>query len=227
MIEVIPAIIPEDFQLMTSEMEQVKECVSLVQIDIIDGQFAPEATWPYVDGPGQVIFDEIVAGERGFPFWKKLQFEVDLMIENPEQMIDSWITAGASAAIIHADSTEKHEEIFEKLAQMGTGIGLGLKPANSNELVKRYRDKIDFVQLMGNNKIGYHGVELDPVVYDKLQDLRSRFPDLSLAVDIGVNFKTAPELVRSGATRLVSGSTIFKSEDIEGAIEKLQKADEA
>lgn len=222
MIEVIPAIIPEDFQLLTSEMEQVKEYVSLVQVDVIDGQFAPEATWPYVDDPGQVIFDEIVAGERGFPFWKELQFEVDLMIEKPEKVIDDWIAAGTSAVIVHADSTQKHEDIFDKLAQTGTGIGLALKPTNSNELVEQFREQIDFVQLMGNDKIGYHGVELDSLVYDKLKDLRSRFPDLSLAVDIGVNFETGPKLVRSGATRLVSGSTIFESEDTAAAIEALK-----
>lgn len=225
MIEVIPAIIPEDFQLLQQEMEAVKEHVPLVQIDVIDGVFAPEPTWPYADSPETVIFDEIVAQKRGFPLWEDLQFEIDLMVDKPERVIDDWIAAGASAVIVHASSTDKHSEIFTKLAEKGTGIGLALKPSDSNDLVDRFTNEIDFVQLMGSDEIGYHGVELDPLVYQKLEDIRRKHPDLALAVDIGVTFETAPQLARSGATRLVSGSAIFESDDISAAIEKLAESD--
>lgn len=221
MTEVIPAIIPEDFQLMRSEMMTVKEHVSLVQIDIIDGVFAPEPTWPYAGSPEAAIFDEIINQKRGFPHWKDLQFEVDMMVDKPEEVIDDWIAAGASAIIIHVDSTDKYEQIFDKLAKKGVGIGLAIKPSNSNEILDRFVEEIDFLQVMGNDEIGYHGVELDPLVYQKIEDIREKYPELSIAVDIGVNFETAPELVAAGATRLVSGSAIFGSEDISEAIETL------
>jgi ribulose-phosphate 3-epimerase len=224
MTEVIPAIIPEDFQLLSSEMVAVKEYVPLVQIDIIDGLFAPDPTWPYTDGPGAAIFKEITAGKRGFPLWKKLQFEIDLMVKRPEEVLEDWIATGASAIIIHADSTDKHTEIFDRLAEGGVGIGLALKPSNSNDLVEQFIDEIDFLQLMGSDQIGYHGVELDPLVYDKIADIRAGFPNLPIAVDIGVNLDTAPQLVRAGATQLVSGSAIFGSGDIPAAIERLSSA---
>ncbi len=218
MAEIIPAIIPEDFRLMRNEMAQVKDFVDLVQIDVIDGRFAPEPTWPYANGPQTALFEDIVDQERGFPFWKDLQFEVDLMVEKPEEVLDDWISTGASAVIIHADSTKKHKDIFEKLKRAGVAAGLALKPSNSNELVKDLVDEIDFLQIMGNDKIGYHGVELDPLVYDKIADLRDSFPDLPISIDIGVDFDTASQLAEAGATRLVSGSAIFESEDIEQAI---------
>ncbi|MEX2515037.1 MAG: hypothetical protein WD335_02840 [Candidatus Paceibacterota bacterium] len=221
MTEVIPAIIPDNFDLMCSEMETVKGYVSLVQIDIIDGNFAPDPTWPYAGSPEAAYFDEIIAQKRGFPLWQDLQFEIDLMVDRPEVVIDDWIAAGASAIIIHADSTEKHNKIFERLAEKGVGIGLALKPSNSNDLVDQYIDQIDFLQLMGSDEIGFHGVDLDPLVYQKLADIRTAHPDLSLAVDIGVDFDTAPRLIESGATRLVSGSAIFESYDIAAAIKRL------
>lgn len=226
MIEVIPAIIPEDYQLMRAEMEQVKGHVPIVQIDIIDGQFAPDATWPYADSPEAAYFDEIVDQKRGFPLWKDLQFEIDLMVSNPENVLDDWIATGASAIIIHADSTDKLDEVFDHLAEKGVGIGLALKPSNSNELLDECVDQIDFLQLMGSDEIGYHGVELDPLVYQKLADIRESYPDLSIGVDIGVTFETAPQLIQAGATRLVSGSTIFGAEDIGSAIEGLSHVDE-
>lgn len=225
MIEVIPAIIPEDFQLMRSEMEQVKGLVSVVQIDIIDGDFAPEPTWPYAGSREAEIFADIIAQKRGFPLWEELQFEIDLMARNPENLIDDWVAAGASAIIIHVDSTDKHEDIFDKLAEKGVGIGLAVKPKNSNEILDRFIEEIDFLQVMGNDRIGYHGVELDPLVYQKIKDIRSTYPDLSIGVDIGVDLQTAPELVAAGATRLVSGSAIFNSDDIAEAISVLRGSD--
>ena len=224
MTEVIPAIIPEDFQLMRTEMSQVKGLVNLVQVDIIDGEFAPEPTWPYANGPRQAVFDEIIAQERGWPFWKDLQFEIDLMVARPEEVLDDWIAAGASAVIIHASSTDKHQEVFDRLEEAGVGIGLALRPTDANKIVDTYREQIDFVQIMGNDQIGYHGVQLDPLVYDKIADIRRKHPDLAIAVDIGVDQETAPELVHSGATRLVSGSAIFGSDDLSAAIKRLQEA---
>lgn len=222
MTQVIPAIIPKSFQLLRSEMGQVSELVERVQVDIMDGQFAPESTWPYNEGREVARFDEIVAQKRGFPHWKDLQFELDMMVDSPEAVLDEWIQTGASAIIIHADSTKKHKEIFAKLREAGVERGLAVLPSNRNSVVDRLRDDIDFLQVMGNDKIGYHGVELDPLVYDKLEDLRSRFPDLPIGVDIGVNLDTACELVAAGATRLISGSTIFESEDKEATIKQLE-----
>jgi len=225
MVDVIPAIIPKSFQLLRSEMEQVSGLVDRVQVDVMDGSFTPDPSWPYNEGREAGRFDEIVAQERGFPHWRDLQFEIDLMVRNPENVIDEWINTGASAVIVHADSTDTFSQVVKKLTSRGVEVGLAVLPSNRNVVVEKHRDEIDFLQVMGNDKIGYHGVELDPLVYDKLKDLRKRFPDLPIGVDIGVDFNTAPKLVAAGATRLISGSTIFQAEDKREAINKLENVD--
>jgi len=225
MTQVIPAIIPKTYQLLRSEMGQVAELVDRVQVDVMDGQFAPEPTWPYNKGREVERFDEIIAQKRGFPHWKDLQFEIDLMVQSPEHVIDDWIKSGATAIIIHADSTDKFTQIAETLKDRGVEVGLAVLPSNSNEVVEKYREQIDFLQVMGNDKIGFHGVELDPLVYKKIEAIRERFPDLLVGVDIGVNMETASKLVTAGVTRLVSGSTIFKSENKKEVIKKLRNID--
>jgi len=77
---------------------------------------------------------------------------------------------------------------------------------------------------MGNDKVGFHGVELDENVYDKIKELRKKYPKLEIAIDIGVNFETAPKLVKAGATKLISGSGIFKNKNIPEAIKKLENS---
>jgi ribulose-phosphate 3-epimerase len=80
---------------------------------------------------------------------------------------------------------------------------------------------------MGNDNIGFHHVELDEErVIPNIQALRMTFPELPIAVDIGVTTETAPMLVEAGATRLISGSAIFEAEDIEGTIAELSSLDE-
>ena len=75
---------------------------------------------------------------------------------------------------------------------------------------------------MGNDKIGYHGVELDEKVYEKIKILREKYSDLPIAVDIGVNETTAPLLIQAGATKLVIGSAIFNTDDIIGTVERFR-----
>ena len=75
---------------------------------------------------------------------------------------------------------------------------------------------------MGSDRVGYNGVELDQGVYEKISDFRKVYPAMPIQVDIGVNMETAPLLIKAGATALVSGSTLFGSENIGEAIEKFK-----
>mgnify|MGYP001573218815 FL=1 len=75
---------------------------------------------------------------------------------------------------------------------------------------------------MGNDKIGHHGVELDERVYKKIEDLKNKNSQIPIAIDIGVNEETIQLLVKAGATKLVSGSTILNSDNIKEKIDELK-----
>ena len=75
---------------------------------------------------------------------------------------------------------------------------------------------------MGIAKIGYQGQPFDSRVVAKIEDLRERYPDVTISVDGGVNFESAPKLIAAGVTRLVSGSTILNSKNIEETIYQLK-----
>ena len=220
MIQIVPAIIPDSFDHLVKQTSLVKDFVDLVQIDVMDGKFAPEASWPYKK-KSDSDFEKLVQSEGGFEYWEDLAFEVDMMVEKPEDYIHDWICAGASALIIHMGSTEKIREIIDIAEDKHVGVGLAIRPETPNEELDEWIPHVNFVQFMGNQKIGYHGVELDVKVVDKIKDLRNEYGELIIGVDIGVTFETAPLLVEAGANKLVSGSTIFKSKNIEKTIEGL------
>ncbi len=218
MIDVVPAILPSSFDELSAKAALVRGLVRRVQVDVADGSYAPSKTWPYSQAGH---FESLLEESEGLPFWEEIDYEVDLLIREPEREVDTWIQAGVAAAVVHIESTEQIHDIIKKLHEVNAEVGLGIKPSTPNEELFKYIADADFVQCMGNDRIGYHGVLLDETVYEKIRGIRAQYPDIPIAVDIGVNEETAPLLVDAGATKLVSGSTIFESDNVRGTIEAL------
>jgi ribulose-phosphate 3-epimerase len=223
MVDVIPAIIPSDYAHLAASVARVRGVVGRVQIDIIDGKYAPQPSWPF-NGKDADAYARIVNQEEGLPGWQDFDFEIDLMVQHPEAVVEEWIAAGADTLIVHIESAQDIEPIYEQTVQTGTHLALALKPNTPIEVIEPWADRIQFVQCMGNDRIGYHGVALDPLVVTKIAGIRSQFPELGIGVDIGVTFETAHQLVAAGATRLASGSTIFNAVDIAEAVARLRAA---
>jgi len=229
MVEVVPAIIPHSFLDIERDSLRVKNLVDFVQIDIMDGIFTPEPTWPYVGDHGE--FNKLISEEIAMPYWKDLNFEIDLMVQKPADVIDDWISGGAQRIIIHVESDGGIYEMIDKVRQRSgsegsliqTEVGIAFVPSTPFETVEPYMKMVDFVQCMGNDKIGYHGVELDENVYDKVRNIRLKYPSIPISIDIGVNDETAPLLVKAGCTRLVSGSALFNAENIKEQVEEFKK----
>lgn len=221
MIEVIPAIIPKSLDDLKSKLERVSGKVKKVQIDIIDGVYDDDINWPFNNQFAD--FKKFEEQAEGLPFWQDVDFEFDLMIKEPEKTLDSFLKAGASAVVIHAESTDNFDVVLKKVREYGVSVGIALKPSTSTDRLVPYLADVDFVQFMGSDEIGRHDVEIDERIYDKIEKFHLDFPSAIVGVDIGVNFDTAPRLKEVGVTRLVSGSAIFNSPDIEKAIHILRE----
>jgi len=219
MTEVIPAIIPQSFEDLEDKMNLVARYTKLVQIDVLDGKFVPARSWPYQKDHG--TFQAILNEDEGMPLWESLDFEVDLMVKNPEQVINDWITAGASRVIVHIESTDKMDEIV-KIIHKRVELGIALDIDTSTDTILPYLEDVDFVQFMGIAKIGFQGEKFDERVVDKIREFHNAHPEVVISVDGGVTLDSAPLLVGAGVRRLVSGSTIYDSADIGGKIGELK-----
>ncbi|HJN62951.1 MAG TPA: hypothetical protein QGH03_01835 [Candidatus Paceibacterota bacterium] len=215
-IKVVPAIIPKSFDELNDKIDIVSDFVDTIQIDISDGEFAENITWPYTEG------DELPNHE--LPQSDTLKLELDLYANNPDEVIDAWIEAGVKTVILHLETIDNPSVLIADLKLRDIEIGISINPSTRSSILDQWIPEINFVQLMGNDKVGFHGVELDENVYDKIKELRKKYPKLEIAIDIGVNFETAPKLVKAGATKLISGSGIFKNKNIPEAIKKLENS---
>jgi ribulose-phosphate 3-epimerase len=236
MTEIIPAIMPTSFDDLREKAEKVSGAVGLAQIDIMDGVFVASKSWPYTEGGvgKEPHFLALAKQDEGLPEWEDLDYEIDLMIAEPEKHIDEWLPLGASRLIFHIESIKDLDaffahDIFKPEArsigdQKVIELALAINPDTPLDAILPYISKVDFVQCMGIAKIGYQGQPFDERVLAQIHALRLQFPGMPISVDGGVNLETAHDLKGAGATRLVSGSAIFNADDVEGAIVALQNA---
>lgn len=239
-MEIIPAIMPKDFEDLEAKASLFAGLVDSIQIDVMDGVFVPEVSWPY--SGGILSFYDIVGKERTLPHNDTLRYEADLMVYHPETCLKGWVETGVRRIIAHMESIgdieyfwknlrhNKYPEIYNNRAQ-GFEFGLAINIDTPNEALYENIERdcakgprcIDFVQFMGIAKIGYQGEPFDERVLPKIEAFKAQYGDIMISVDGGVNFDSAPKLLGVGANRLVAGSALLKSGDIPGTIEKFKQ----
>lgn len=217
--EIIPAILPMQFSELEEHLELIKGFAKTVQIDVCDGQFTPSASWPYRKHDEN--FDAIAKEERGMPEWESFNFEIDLMANRPEERVDEWVSAGATRIIVHAESRGNVKGAIENLKGRAE-VGLALNIETNIEVIKEYKDDIQFVQCMGIDQIGFQGQKFDLQVIEQIKAIRATYPEMIISVDGGVSLENARDLLEAGANRLVVGSAIFESDNAIDAIQNFK-----
>lgn len=222
MAEVIPAIIAQNLIQTREMLDKVTGLAHKAQIDIVDNEYAESVTWPFASkDQGDELF-QMIRNEEKFPCAKDIDLELDMMILHPIERIADFLDLGFKSFIIHIDSTDHVRECIDTIKSAGQIVGLGIRPSVDIELLTPFLPDVEFVQFMGNDRIGHNGVELDPKVLDKIKKFHETHPSMPLQIDIGVNLETAKSLIEVGISRLVSGSAIFNAPDIKKAIQELQ-----
>lgn len=235
MIEIVPAILVKQYSDLKETLANLIGVVNTVQIDFCDGIYVPSKTWPYVAGVnenGSIIdpeFNKIINEEDGMPYWSDFEFELHLMVNHARDHFGDFLKLGPKAILFQLEAEGDIKEFKEFLEGIDmytrehVDIGLSIAIDTPLEDVYPLVPLVSFVQCMGIAKIGYQGQGFDDRVLEKISTLRAKFPDLVITVDGSVNLQTAPKIIKSGATKLVVGSALWKDNDPAGAIFEMQQ----
>ena len=226
MTEINPAVLVKNFNELNEKLAKFVNVTNIVQIDICDGNFVPNISWP-MNPRDKVSVDYILNEEHGLPFWEQLDFEFDLMVINAHKKFNFFTGFGIKRIIFHLEAEDENDfkEFLESLdpyIKDNIEIGLALKTTTNINKLDPFINHIDFVQCMGIEKIGFQGQPFDERVLLQIQRLKERYPEIKISIDGGVNKNTAPLLLEKGADRLVIGSALVESFDIGETIKEFE-----
>ncbi len=201
MIKICPSVLAADILHLQQDVTRILNAgADLLHLDIMDAHFVPNLSY----GP-----DLVAALRRGFP---DMYLDVHLMMTHPEDYLQAFAKAGASAITIHAEIGDKALGSLEQIRSLGLEAGISFKPGTAVEGHRRLLALSDLVLLM-TVEPGFGGQKLMPQALDKIGQLRQMGFKGPISVDGGVNPQTAPLAIKKGADWLVMGTALFGAKD--------------
>ena len=214
-IQISPSILSADFSQLRNEIKRLEEGgADMIHVDVMDGHFVPNLTI----GPPVI---------KSLKKHSSILFDVHLMISPVHKYIESYSDAGADIITIHPEATDDLNSSILKIKELNKKVGVSLNPETKIDIILNVLDKIDLVLIMSVNP-GFGGQKFIPEVLNKIKELKKIQKEKGLNFDIeidgGINFENSKAAIEAGANILVSGTTIFKSNngDIKKNIELLK-----
>ncbi len=214
LVKVAPSILAIDYnndEILDKALADIERAkANFVHLDVMDGKFVKNTSFDYK------LVDKIRDKTN-------LMLDVHLMVENPDAVIDDYVKAGADIITVHYEACKDVEATLKKISDNNVLTGLAISPKTPVLKIKDYLDagNVDMVVVMGV-KPGACGQAFIPGSAEKIAEIRELNKKVYIEIDGGVTLKNAKLLRKMGVNIIVSGSTIFKSENMKKTIQQLK-----
>ena len=184
----------------------------MLHFDVMDGEFVPNfgISPPFIAAVRQIT---------------QVPFDVHIMVTHPLRYIDTLAAAGADFITFHTESADDPNAVISAIKAHGLKAGLAFSPKTPTAAVTAYLSDIDLVLPMSVEP-GFGGQAFQRGTLGKIAELQQITSQLERSLDIsvdgGITTEIAPLATRQGATILVAGTAIFRSQQPEVVIKKLR-----
>ncbi len=208
---ICPTITADDEQQYHLQMKKVADFAHRIQIDLMDGVFAP--------GPN------VKPTEAWWPIG--LKADIHLMYEEPLAAVKQLAKHRPHLVIVHAEAEGKFSDVAEVCLAHKIKIGIALLPKTAVSEIAKVLDNLDHVLIFSGSLGHQGGSRADFDLLQKVAAIKKLKSSIEVGWDGGINDQNVPTLVTAGVDVLNVGGYIQHSNAPHKAFEILQRiADE-
>ncbi len=205
MAQICPTVMPtiDDPHAFRGLMERVGVLAPRIQIDLMDGVFAPHRNiepsavwWP--DGT---------------------EADIHVMYKHPASIVDTLIALHPHMIILHVEADDDILSLMGKIKSAGILAGVALLTGTAVESVRPFIEQADHVLLFAG-QLGVHA-SANLATLDKVAAVRAIHPSMEIGWDGGANETDAMLLKNGGIDVINVGGYLERAENPKAVYEQL------
>ena len=201
-VKIAPSILSADFMNLEDEIRTIERGgAGYVHVDVMDGHFVPNISF------GSNVVASVV---KATP---TLLCDVHLMVCEPQRWIEPFVKNGAKRLFIHIElASDVLKETVRRLQSENIEWGFAVNPETSIDILQTYREVLLRTRslLLMSVHPGFCGQTFIENTFERVKEVRTRFPHLKICTDGGIRKQEARQLQALGVESVVMGSAFFK-----------------
>ena len=158
MLKLAPSILSADFACLLEDIQKIAQGgADYIHVDVMDGHFVPNISF------GAPVMNAL-NGKTSLPY------DVHLMIEAPDQYIDSFVTPQTAYITVHQEACVHLHRTIQNIHAKGVKAGVAINPATPVSTLSCILEDVDLVLVMSVNP-GFGGQKFIPAALDKVREL--------------------------------------------------------